>query len=64
MPNIGQLAKELRDYRLEDKNIVETDSVIAMAGALAIAPNPDSAKVTYTVDEDLHPLLKTEITLV
>ncbi len=42
IPNIKQLIKELQQYHPDDKKIKETDSVIALAGALAVAPDPDS----------------------
>jgi hypothetical protein len=40
IPNIVQLKKELAQYHPDDKKIKETDSVIALAGAIAVAPDP------------------------
>ena len=57
IPRIEQEIKELRGYRLEDKKIAETDSVISLAGCCAAAPNPRGSKIRFSKQEDLSPLL-------
>ena len=58
IPNIRQLVKELQGYHPDDKKIKETDSVIALAGCLAVAPDPERQKPRAGYFKPSNPVLE------
>jgi len=58
IPNIRQLVKELGHYHPDDKKIKDTDSVIALAGCLAVAPDPGRNKPRSGYFTDINPLVE------
>jgi len=59
-PSLKQLESELRDYQLPDQNVVQ-DSVIALAIALAHAPEAQAFESTGQIDRSLFRALNAPV---